>query len=111
MSTYVHLHGGEVASTRELVELIDRFLDGAIRYDLEWDDFISWPSSNSHVEAVRSRLEEYEHCLFSPRREDRAKYIAKVIEERDQLAALLGMKKYSKPFVEAADESISNRKI
>lgn len=46
----VHLRQNPTESTRDLVALIDRFLDGPMQHDLEWDDFISSENTNAHVE-------------------------------------------------------------
>lgn len=87
----VHLRQKPAENARDLVELIDRFLDGPMRYDLEWDDFISWKNSNAHVEEIRDRIGQYEHLLFSKSRAERALYRKVLIEERNKLARLLGM--------------------
>jgi len=49
----------------ELVEILDRFLNGSMRYPLEWDDFISWENSNPNIEAIRNRIAETEPLFFS----------------------------------------------
>ena len=87
----VHLRQNPAESTRDLVDLIDRFLDGPMRYDLEWDDFISWQNSNAHVEEIRNRIGQFEPLLFSKDKSDRSLYRQKLIEERNRLARLLGM--------------------
>lgn len=90
-SSSIHLRLDPATDTKELVHLIDRFLDGQFRYPLEWDDFISWKNDNHHVEAVRLRLGEFEPLLFSEDRKDRRRYSNIVVRERNKLAALLGM--------------------
>jgi hypothetical protein len=99
-SCKVHLRQNPAEDTRQLVELFDRFLDGPMRYDLEWDDFISWENSNPHVEEVRNRLGEYEEFLFSDDRSRRMTYLEKVVEERNRLARLLGMGERERPQME-----------
>ena len=90
-SRRVHVRQNPAENVQELVGLIDRSLDGPMRYDLEWDDFISWTNSNAHVEQVRNRIGQYEPLLFSKSKDDRAIYRQKLIEERDRLACLLGL--------------------
>ena len=53
-STRVHLRQVPAQNLRELVALMDRFLEGRLRYDLEWDDFISWESNDAPVEEAFS---------------------------------------------------------
>jgi len=89
-SSVVHVRGAPPASTTELVELFDRFLEGRPLYGLEWDDFISWPSEEPQIEAVRERLGEYGRLLFSASLEDPKAYAAQVLQERNQLARLIG---------------------
>jgi hypothetical protein len=90
-SPRIHLHQNPAESPRDLVGLIDRFLDGPMRYDLEWDDFISWKNENSHVEEIRNRICQFEPLLVSKTKGDRALYRRKLIEERNRLAHLLGL--------------------
>jgi len=86
-----HLRPGSVGSVRELVDLFDRFLDGSMRYDLEWDDFISWEASNPQVEQIRNRIGEHEILLFSGDQRNRELYANYVVEERNRIAALLNI--------------------
>lgn len=90
-STMAHVHQCPASSTVELVFLMDRFLDGDMRYPLEWDDFISWESDNPHVEQVRNRLGELEPLLFSKNKQQIEEYGRKVAQERDALASLIGI--------------------
>ena len=78
-------------SVRELVDLFDRFLDGPMRYDLEWDDFISWEADNPQVEQIRNRIGEHELLLFSGNQRNRELYANYVVEERNRIAALLNI--------------------
>lgn len=62
-----------------------------MRYDLEWDDFISWKNDNPNLEEVRDRLGAFEIHLFSKNPIDKLIYATKVIEERNKAAALIGL--------------------
>lgn len=88
-SSRFHLRQETATDTRELIALFDRFLDGKLQYPLEWDDFISWKATNPHVEAVRQRLGQLEDRLFSSDQNEKLAYCNAVIEERNQLAALV----------------------
>lgn len=90
-SSHVHLRENPAGDTKQLVELIDRFIDGPMRYPLEWDDFISWENENPHIEQIRDRIGQHERLLFSRRAEDRIAYANVVIAERNMLAAMLGL--------------------
>lgn len=52
-------------SLNEAIDLIDRFIDGRLRYPLEWDDFMSWTNSNGPVEQVRQEIAALERSFFS----------------------------------------------
>lgn len=90
-SSHVHVRKRGVSNLRELVDLFDRFHDNKLRYSLEWDDFISWPHENSYVEQVRDRLGGKEFLLFSKSMADRKMYAEFVLEERNRVAALIGI--------------------
>lgn len=90
-SSQLHLREAPARSTRELVALVDRFLDDRLSYPLEWDDFISWRSDVPAVEKFRTSLSEKEHWLFSDNEQERAKYVEFVTRERNRLAAQLGI--------------------
>lgn len=90
-SNAVHLHQNPAQTVEEIIALIDRFLDGTMRYDMEWDDFISWKNDNGHLEQIRNRIGEFEPLLFSIQRKDRDIYLQKLVEERNRLAALLNI--------------------
>jgi hypothetical protein len=62
-----------------------------MKYDLEWDDFISWKHTNPNIEAIRDRIGEFEPLLFSKSLADRMRYCEKVMAERDRAAALCGL--------------------
>lgn len=90
-STVTHLVRDKVSTPMEFIELVDRFVAGKLNYDLEWDDFISWPNDNRNLESIRDRLGEYEELLFSRDLQDRQKYVERVLEERNSLAAVVGL--------------------
>ena len=89
-SSRFHLHQEVAATPGELIDLIDRFIDGPMRYPMEWDDFISWEQANPSVEAVRQTIGAYESELFSGTKAGRNAYRRQVIEERNRLAAIIG---------------------
>ena len=65
-SSRVHVRIEPAQTSRELVELMGRFVfENEMRYPLEWDDFISWKNTNSQAEEVRQRLAVHERLLFS----------------------------------------------
>jgi hypothetical protein len=87
-SSRVHVRQAEVQNLRQLVELFDRFLDGPMAYDLEWDDFISWEHTNPNLEQIRNRIGMSERLLFSRDPADRAIYGAIIVDERNKAAAI-----------------------
>ena len=89
-SPYVHFRSNPASDLRELVQLFDRFVDGPMRYPLEWDDFISWRNESPEIEQVRVRLAAFD-ALLSESRDARRKYIGHVLEERNKVAARLGL--------------------
>jgi hypothetical protein len=97
-SSVIHLHQDPAPTLGELVDLMDRFLDGHPRYPLEWDDFISWEHANPNVEAARNAIGRHERLLFSGTRRNREVYCGHVIEERNRLAAVLGQPRRDNPF-------------
>jgi hypothetical protein len=92
-SSVIHIRFRSADSVEELIHLIDRFIDGPLRYDLEWDDFISWKNDNPHLEDIRNRIGEFEPLLLSPTKENRIRYSNHLIEERNRLSALLNLPK------------------
>jgi hypothetical protein len=74
-----------------MVALIDRFIDGAVKYPLEWDDFTSWKHSVPSVESFRHRVAELEPLLFSKTAEDKAQFMDKLLKVRNEAAALVGL--------------------
>jgi hypothetical protein len=91
-SNRVHLRTNSIGSTKELVDLIDRFIDGNVRHDFEWDDFISWQNEITQVELIRNQIGMLEPLLVSNEPESRAKYTHELVVIRNRIAALLGMK-------------------
>lgn len=90
-SPHVHIRFEGICSLSDLVDLIDRFIDGQMKYDLEWDDFISWKHANPNIESIRQRIEATQPLLASGSKTDLAQFIDGLIEERNQVAALIGM--------------------
>jgi hypothetical protein len=88
-SSRVHLRQNPARDVEDLVFLLDRFLKREPKYDMEWDDFISWKNESPHVEQIRNRIEQWEPLLFSRNEADKLLYREKIREERDRLAALL----------------------
>jgi hypothetical protein len=62
-----------------------------MRYDLEWDDFISWKADNPQIEQIRNRIGEHEILLFSGNMRNRELYANYIVEERNRLAAILNI--------------------
>ncbi len=65
MSNRIHLSHRRVENLREMIFLIDRFLDDALDYGLEWDDFVSWKNENQSVEEFREKIADLERLFFS----------------------------------------------
>ena len=91
VSSRIHIREERVSSLEDLVDLIDRFIDGKMKYDLEWDDFISWNHNNNYIESVRVNLAMNEGILFSKNNSDREKYISILIVQRNSVAAIIGL--------------------
>jgi hypothetical protein len=91
-SSIIHARQQPAQNAEELVELIDRFLDDKLRYDMEWDDFISWKSDSHQVESLRNEIGNFEGLLFSNAPEDRLAYCERLIEIRNRTASF-----FSKP--------------
>lgn len=89
-SPRVHLREQPVHDLRSCLGLLDRFLDGATRYPLEWDDFISWESDSPGIESVRDRFASLEPLFMSKDSRDRERARSVFLEERNKLAALVG---------------------
>lgn len=89
-SPHVHLDQRRPETVQQLIELLDRFLDGKLQYELEWDDFISWKNKNPNIELIRERIAGTEPLFFSKSPADRAHAVELLIEERNRSAALIG---------------------
>ena len=90
-SKHFHIHQENINNINDLVDLIDRFLDGNIRYPLEWDDFISWNHRSIHIQNACNRIGMFEKLLFSKNMSDREEYVKRLIEERNLLAKQVGI--------------------
>jgi hypothetical protein len=90
-SKHVHLRTHELCSLREVVDIIDGFLDDELEYPLEWDDFVSWENGTPSVEVVRKRIAALEPLAFSEKPEERAQFVDRLVEERNRAAALIGI--------------------
>jgi len=89
-SAHIHIREENVNDLGDLVDLLDRFVDGNITYPLEWGDFIDWRHDDPCIEQIRKRIEASEALLFSREQEDRTEYVAMLIEERNKVAASIG---------------------
>ena len=85
-NNFIHQKGPPVSSLRELVDLIDRFIDNDMHYGLEWDDFISWKNESSLIEDFRQEIGNYEPLLFSKSRSKMLEYCNNLIEIRNSIA-------------------------
>ncbi len=90
-SPHFHARRDNVHDLLDLVSLIDRFLDDRLRYELEWDDFISWKHENSGIEPVRIRIAALEPLFFSETESDRDRGTELLTTERNNLAAIGGL--------------------
>ena len=91
-SSHVHIRQKGVNSISDLVDLIDRFIDGSMDYDFEWDDFISWEHENHFIESVRQAIESHEPLLLAKKGTlDHVKYDINLINERNRAAAMIGL--------------------
>ena len=90
-SPHVHVKRVSVHDLRTCLDLLDRFLGDDLRYPLEWDDFVSWPHDSPGVEAVRENVADIEPLFFSIDSNERRKGFERVLEERNRVAAVLGM--------------------
>lgn len=91
ISRHIHVRQREINNLPELVDLIDRFIDGDVKYDLEWDDFASWKHSNPSIEEIRQRIELLEPLFYLTKVNDRREGIKRLIDERNRVAASIGM--------------------
>lgn len=91
-SSLIHVRQSDFSKPSEVIDLIDRFIDGNTRYDLEWDDFISWNNTNHNIEKLRTEIGKYEYLLFQRKdKYSRLNYCNKVIEQRNILASKISL--------------------
>jgi hypothetical protein len=90
-SPHLHVRQRGPQNLKELVALLDRFLDGRLEYELEWDDFISWNNSNPNIESIRDRIAAAEPLFFSKRESDRRQAVDLLLDERNRTAVLAGI--------------------
>jgi hypothetical protein len=86
-----HMQRRPVSAPSELIDVVDKFLDDKLDYDFQWDDFISWRNQNSSLEKFRNQIGEYERYLFSDSIKDRIIYCNRLIDLRNDLAAIVGL--------------------
>lgn len=90
-SARIHRREERVHQLDDLVVLVDRFLDGALEYPLEWDDFVSWTHPDTAIEAFRERVAATEPLLFGTTRSERERGISVLLDERNHAAAICGL--------------------
>ncbi len=90
-NSVLHLRGEPPTDIRTVVDLIDRFIDDRLAYDLEWDDFISWESKDAAVEQLRLRIADLEQMFFSASNLDRREGTSRLVAERNAMARLIGV--------------------
>src|SRR5690242_11957939 len=78
-SNRIHMYPNNIRNTKDVIYLIDRFVDGSMVYEMEWDDFISWKNTNTNVENIRNTIGNFEPLLFSTNVRDRALYVERLI--------------------------------
>jgi hypothetical protein len=89
-SSRIHIRESAPANYRDLVDLLDRFIDDEMRYPLEWDDFISWDHQNPNIEAIRERISAWEPLAFGSAIE-RDRFTELFVDVRNECAALVGI--------------------
>ena len=89
-SQRIHLREEVATDLVSCLGIIDRFIDGTLRYPLEWDDFISWESEVPAVEAVRKYIAALEPLFFSKDAKERYQALLMTVAERNRVAALVG---------------------
>jgi hypothetical protein len=89
-SKRIHLRSN-VETVSDAIRLIDRFLDGTMRYPLEWDDFISWENENPSVEVLRAKIADLEPGFMSRDAGGKQEAINETVRLRNQYAALVGI--------------------
>lgn len=88
-SSHVHARQHEISNFSDLIDLLDRFVSGDLKYPLEWDDFVSWENSNWHIEELRQQVASLEPLFFSKVQKDREQAVEKLLEVRDRAKAKL----------------------
>lgn len=94
------MRGSSITAGRDLVALIDDFLDDKLSYPLEWDDFVSWKNMDAGIESVRLRIESLEPLFLSASKEERNKATLALVEIRNSLALSHGMEERAIPVEE-----------
>jgi hypothetical protein len=89
-SRRVHIRERPVNDLVSCIGLMDRFMDGRLRYALEWDDFISWNHENPGIESIRQSIAALEPELFSRDEQIRDEAVRKFLVERNRIAAIAG---------------------
>jgi hypothetical protein len=90
-SKHVHSRQGQISGLHDFVDLIDRVLDSNPRYELEWDDFISWSHTSPNIESIRERIAENEALFFSSDIRKRQQGIDLLLDERNRAAAIISV--------------------
>ena len=90
-SKRIHLSHSRVENLREMIYLIDRFLDDALEYELEWDDFVSWKNENQSVEEFRDKIADLERLFFSNDPSDRIQAKNEIVNYRNTAASLISI--------------------
>src|SRR5258708_1655543 len=90
-SSPVHIRKRAVSNLADLVKVIDRFVDGKLRYPLEWDDFISWKHANPTIELLRERITNLEPSLISRDPARHSEAIAALLSARNDAAAIAAL--------------------
>lgn len=100
-STRIHVHQS-TDSVKDAIGVIDRFLDSKLRYELEWDDFISWENPVAGVEKLRQEIAELEPMFFSREMSDRYAAVERAVQIRNYYAKFNGIPERSNPYAEKA---------
>ena len=90
-SPRIHVRESQVPDLKNVVALIDRFIDGRLNYPLEWDDFVSWSHSNPNIEKLRNSIAELEHLFLSKNPSQRKKALESLLALRNGAAAMVGV--------------------
>lgn len=96
-SSHVHVRE-EINSVSDAIELIDRFIDGSLRYPLEWDDFISWENATQGVGRLREEIGQLEPMFFSSDKNVRMAAHRRLLEIRNRFATFNSIAIRSDPY-------------